>query len=268
MQVEFKVDYLQFSANRKPAWLLNSIDDYQTKSNKPFYTHMTRYANGAVQYSGNPNTDKHLFVLSGTVCSSLGVSKPIWLQSLINDHATVSRIDLCCTVDEKILDKVLASNEKIVSGRYSEIKVISDQHYTPETIYIGDMKKRAKKGIVRCYDKAYQLGIDDIMDRIEIECKRSDAHLATKRLASGEQMQAVMNSRFRIEDDWYREIFGNDVSTKRFDYPDDTPMREIDRKMLWLEKQVIPTLQYVIDYDKESGTSNFARLLDKLDFES
>lgn len=228
---------------------------------------MTKYDNGSVMFEGNPNSDKKLFVLSGQACTKLQVNdRDDWLMSLLNCNATISRIDLAMTTDVVILEKFVSDYEKIVSKQFQSMKVISDHEYTPQTIYCGDMSKRGKNGIVRAYDKALQLNISGIMQRVEIELKRKDAHIASKRLAIGESIQSVMNSKFRIDSEWYQELFGNDVSTVRFPTEMTEEMPEIERKMLWLESQVLPSLQYVIDYDKANGTSNFARILDKLIF--
>jgi DNA relaxase NicK len=217
-------------------------------------------------YEGNVNTEKSLFVLSGTVCDRIGVDSK-WLSSLLSDNATVSRLDLCVTTDVNILKKVQSDREKIESELYREMKIISDAEYTPQTIYIGDMQKRKKKGIVRFYDKALQLGLDELdMFRYEIEMKQKHAQIGAKRLASGESIPSVMNSKFRVNAQWYEELMGSEISTKRFDYEEEEEEEEIIKKMAWLERQVLPSIQYVIDYDRDNGTENFKRLLSLLEW--
>lgn len=263
MNKEFKIDYIQFSAERLPLWLVNENEDFRKKSNMAFYTHRTRFLNGAVMYEGNPNTDKKLFVLSGSVCDHFKVS-PAWLKSIIDDDGTVSRIDFAMTTDLNILDLLQRDHKSIQSKMFTDVKIISDAEYTPQTIYCGDMKKRAKKGIVRAYDKGLQLGVDLAMYRIELELRQKHANIASKRYAHGESIPSIMNTKFKIDREWYMDIFGNDESTMRFADRGEDEIPEIDRKMLWLESQVIPSIQYVIDYDKEHGTDNFARLYRKL----
>lgn len=263
MNKEFKVDYIQFSTLRKPPWLIDSFVDFRKKSNKQFYTHMTRYTNGAVLYEGNPNTDKGLFVLSGSVCDKLPIT-PAWMQWHIDNDATISRIDLAMTTDTNVLALLQADNGAIQSHMFTEGKIISDIEYTPETIYFGDMKKRAKKGIVRAYDKGLQLGLDLSMYRIEVELRQKHAQIASKRYAHGESIPNIMNAKFKVLRPWYEDIFGDNESTMRFADRGEDQIPEIDRKMLWLENQVLPSLQYVIDYDRQNGTNNFSRLIDKL----
>lgn len=261
---EFKIDYLQFSAERTPQWLANAQEDIRKRSNKQFYTHMTKYLNGAVSYEGNVNTDKKLFVLSGAVCSRIGIT-PEWVKSLIDDDGIVSRIDLCMTCDDNILTKIQRDHKHIMSEMYNKIQIISDVEYTPQTIYIGDFEKRKTKGIVRAYDKGLQMKIEGVsMYRIEVELKQKHAKIAAKRYAHGEAIPSLMNGKFRIERKWYDDIFGNDISTMRFNDVSKLPVQEIDRKMAWLESQVVPSLKYVIDYDKENGTHNFKLLMKRL----
>jgi len=263
MNKEFKIDYIQFSAERVPKWLLSEQTDFRKKSNMQFYTHRTKFLNGAVMYEGNPNTSKKLFVLSGSVCDKVKIT-PGWVKSLIDDDGTVSRIDFAMTTDENILVPLQEDNKSIQSKMFYDMKIISDADYTPQTIYCGDMSKRGKKGIVRAYDKGLQLGIDISMFRIELELRKKHAKISSKRYASGETIPSIMNSKFKVDREWYMDIFGSDESTMRFADRGEEELSEIERKMIWLEKQVLPSIQYVIDYDKQNGTSNFERLYRKL----
>jgi len=259
MNKQFKIDYIQFSMDGLPQWLLKEQSDYQKKSNLRFYSHQTRYANGALMYEGNPNTDKRLYVLSGASCEHLKVDRE-WVKSVIDDDGTVSRIDFAMTTDVNILPLLQKDHKSIQSRMFVDMKIISDAEYTPQTIYCGDMSRRGKKGILRAYDKGLQLGVDLPMYRIELELRRKHAEISSKRYAHGETIPAIMNSKFKIDRAWYMDIFGSDESTMRFPDTSELDMSEIERKMLWLEKQVMPSIQFVIDYDKEHGTSNFQRL--------
>jgi len=262
---EFKIDYLQFSSERFPIWMINESTEFYKRSSKPFYTHETKFANGAMMYTGNPKTDKHLYVLSGSVCKKLSITAD-WMQSLVKDNGIISRIDFAMTTDTNVLKLLQRDRKHIVSEMYNDMKIISDGDYTPQTIYCGDMgKARKKKGILRAYDKGLQLGIDLKMYRIELELRQNHATIASKRYASNESIPSIMNAKFKVNKSWYHDYFGNDESTMRFtDTPID-PIPEIERKMYWLESQVLPSLQYVIDYDRDNGTSNFSRLISQLE---
>jgi len=263
---EFRIDYLQFSTDVMPSWAIDNVVDFYKKSNKQFYKTMTRFSDGALMYAGNPNTEKRLFVLSGSVCDKKQIT-PEWLKSLIVESAgTVSRIDLAMTTDVNILPMIQKEHRSIISNMFNTVKIISDADYTPQTIYCGDMGKRGKKGIVRAYDKGLQLGLDIQMYRIEYEARGKHADISAKRYANGQSIPSIMNSKFKIDRKWYMDIFGNDESTIRFpSAPDETP--EIERKMSWLANQVMPSLQYVVDYDLQNGTQNFKALLDMIKFE-
>lgn len=266
--IEFRIDYVQFSAKASSVKLpLQVGHGWDFRSNMQFYKTMKKYDNGLVVYEGNPNSDKKLFVFSGKACDNVNFNRDTF-DALLQFKPKYSRLDLAMTCDFGVLSKIMSDKDKVVSKKFPKGKVISDLDYTPETIYFGDLKKRADNGIVRCYDKALQLKLDDIVrQRIEVEFRKDDADIASRRVHSGESIPSVMNSRFRIDSDWYKEIFGSDVSTKRFKSIDPDELSEIERKMLWLHKQVVPTLNYVIEYDKANGTSNFKSLIDRLMFD-
>ena len=265
MDKQFKIDYLQFSTYTRPNWLVSHQDDYKKRSNKAFYTHMTNYANGAVVYEGNANSEKKLVVMSGSVCAKFNMDRQ-WMQSLVSTRETlVSRIDLCVTVSNNILDLIQKDHRSIQSKLYNKIQIISDADYTPQTIYVGDFANRKKKGIVRAYDKALQLGLGDLsMYRLEVELKQKHAKIASKRLAMGQSIPSIMQSKFKIDRPWFNDIFGDEISTMRFNDTKDDNVSEIVKKMAWIEKQVMPSLKYISDYDKKNGTKNMDRILSQL----
>ena len=263
--IEYRIDYLQFSATIEAIFSITSIEEFQKRSNIPFYESMTKYDNGIIRYDGNPNTEKSLYILTGSVCETLGVDELFCNQVLDEFHGKASRLDLAMTTDQSILALILKDKDKIISEMFQQIKIIADADFTPETIYIGDIKKRGKKGIVRAYDKGLQMGLEGVTrHRIEIELKRDQADLALKRIASGNSIQSVMNSKFRIDVEWYKLMFGEDIAINRFKDLTNVERKEIDKKMAWVEKQVIPSLRYIIDYDRDNNTQNFKRLMKRL----
>lgn len=262
--IEFKIDYIQFSGRAKVKASLVSGHGFDFKSNNRFYGSMRKYENGLVVYSGNPNTDKQLFVLSGKACDAIGV-RPDTLDRFEQFEPEYSRIDLAMTTDRDVLTKIMKDKDKVKSKMFPDGMVIADLEYTPQTIYFGDLKKRARKGIVRCYDKGLQLGLSEMWHRIEIEYRQKHAKTAVKRILNGSSIQSVMNSKWMIEADWYTEMMGDEVSTTRFTQDEhESELTDIERKMLWIEKQVLPSLQYIIDYDRANGTNNFSQIISKL----
>lgn len=254
----FNIDYMQFSSNIKVIGNVATWEDSYKKSNMRFYERMTTYRNGVRMYTGNPNSDKKLIVLDGKTCDRLGVDAG-FCDRVINEFGgTVSRIDLAMTTDKHIIERFFKDKDRIVSGLWQKMKGIVDDNKNLETVYVGDLKARGRKGIVRCYDKAVELGLDDcIMNRVEIELKQKHAQLATKRLSVGESIPSVMNSKFRIDAQWYTEIFTSEISDRRFALEPEYYEEEIHKKMAWLMKQVAPSLAYVMKYDDDNNTKNY-----------
>lgn len=229
-----------------------------------FYQSMTRYQNGVVIYDGNPNTEKRLAVMSGKTCDNLNVGKG-FIEASREWGATYSRLDLALTTDTDILTKIKESHKHVVSEKFQTGKQISDFEDIPQTLIFGDMNKRSKKGMVRCYDKALQMGLEGVtLHRIEVENRRNDAELASKRIEHGDSIASVMNSRWRIDTDWYKELMSDDIAKTRFKTDEADHLTEIQRKMAWIHKQVVPSLKYVLAYDEEHGTDNFLSIVKQL----
>lgn len=260
--IDFNIDYLQFSSDVRITGKLMDADSHNKASTMRFYKRMTIYENGVRRYVGNANTEKALVVLDGKTCKRLGVDSKLLGRVLGDWSGTVSRIDLAMTIDEKIIEKFMGDKEHVVSELWEEMKGIVDSEKNLETVYVGDMKKRGKKGIVRCYDKAIELGLENcIMNRIEIELKSKHAQVSARRIAKGASIQSVMNSKFKIDRQWYRDIFSDDVATERFPHVETYETTEIQKKMAWLIKQVVPSLRYVKEYDQEHSTQNWELLM-------
>jgi len=265
--IDFRIDYIQFSSNLRVIASVEGWDSVAQKSNMRFYDRMTTYENGLRVYTGNPNTEKRLFVVDGKTCERLKINHET-CDKIVNEwDSTVSRIDLALTTDKEILKKIMRDKGKIESKLWNDIKVLADGELSLETIYIGNMKDRGRKGIVRCYDKAVQLGLEAgiIMQRIEIELKQKHAQTATRRLATGKSIQSVMNAKFKIDAKWYRDIFSDDIALGRFVIHKESGLTDIQRKMLWLMKQVVPSMAYVVEYDVQNGTKNFELLMQEIE---
>lgn len=267
MQREFKIDWLQFSADVVYMPITEGEEPKPEKSSQRFYRSMQKYSSGLVVHHGNPNTGRPLYVLTGKVCDRLCVGQDL-LKNIIYDwKGSIGRLDLAMTVDVPILDKIMRDKDKVVSEMYQECKAIVDGDMTVETIYFGDQKKRGKKGIVRCYDKGKQLDLSDcLLHRIEVENKGKNATVAGKRIVRGEPIGDVMNAKFRIDAEWYKDLVGDGVSNSRFSNDVDEDMTDIERKIMWIHNQVIPSMQDIIDYDIENGTTNFYAILDRLNY--
>jgi len=265
--IDFTIDYLQYTSIEMPRYKpLDNVERWQ-KSYMKMYQKMMICENGTHLHVGNPNSDRTLVLMSGNACKKIGVDNH-FLANILDKECNVTRLDLAMTTDKNILPYIMDSHEQIESALWQGVKVIADAQYTPQTIYIGDMSKRGKKGIVRAYDKGLQLGLDIEMYRIETELRKKHSKISAKRLATGDTIPSVMNSKFYIDATWYADFLGTSVSTSRFrDIEKQDDDRPIDKKMSWLMKSVVPSLQYVLDYDKANGTHNFEAIINSLEFE-
>jgi len=264
--IDFNIDYLQFSSNVSIIAALQSEDSHNKTSNMRFYKRMTVYENGVRKYVGNTNTGKALIVLDGKTCAKLGVDKNVLTDVLGAWQGTVSRIDLAMTIDKEIIEQFMADKEFHVSTLWQTTKAIVDENKKVQTVYVGDMKNRGRKGIVRCYDKAAELGLEDcILNRVEIELKHKHAQISSQRIARGASIQSVMNSKFKIAKKWYSDIFSEDVATERFPHVEQFETTEIQKKMAWLMQQVVPSLRFVKEHDQKNGTKNWQLLMKEVE---
>lgn len=264
------IDYLQFSTYDK--LFLNEYGELredwkiEVTNDKPVrhYRHGTRFMNGVAVYWGNVNSNKYLYIYSGRACESMGIT-PQYVARLIERGATFSRIDFAVTTNVNFLVKLVKDSDKIESNLYKETHAIIDKDVNPETVYIGDMKKRGKKGIVRAYDKALELGLTDTeLYRFELESRGKRAKIDAQRYARSNSIESIIKSRIDIDTDWFTWLMSNEQNKANSRVYEDNSIPEIERKMAWLERQVIPSLQWVKKYDRDNGTQNFKRLIDKL----
>ena len=264
--IEYSIDYLQYTIKDMPAFKpVDGVDAWR-KSYMRMYERMRICQNGTHIHIGNPNSDKYLVVMSGTACTKVGVDKH-YLANIVSCEANITRLDLAMTTNFNFLPLLMNDYKAIESNLWYGVKCIADAEYTPETIYIGDMKQRGKKGIVRAYNKGLQIGLDLDMFRLETEYRKKHAKIGAKRIASSETIPSVMNSKFYVKTEWYKKLLGSTVSTTRF--KDITKVDEespISKKMAWIMKSVLPSLQYVIDYDKVNGTNNFETIIESLNW--
>lgn len=255
MKVEKKIDYLQWSTHEHK--FLVSGDYELTKSPNKFYQYCRKYHGGIMVLSGNPNTPKELVIMSGLACDMYRQQLKIWAKDELENGAKFSRVDLCVTCDDgTLLDKFSAcmTDRKIVSRRYDieKSKKIVGLDNNVETLYVGDLDKRKKKGIFRAYDKGLQLGLDIELSRFELECKQSVAHSNVKRWINGADIGNMIRHGVDLPNEgWWCDMMGNneplpqDISDKIKPTEDD----ENENRWNWLINQVAPALGQAIAKD-------------------
>lgn len=274
MPTEKVLDYVQASC---------SVSEYDLIDNKarkisplPYYKRGYQDANETRYYFGNPNSKKALLVLSGQSLDALrngGYSDQQILQSLVLKDASFTRIDHAITVHSEdyifsLGDIQNAYSDGLIKSPLCERggKLIStmelDGKIYPETFYIGDLKKRGKKGLFRAYDKGAQLDITrEVLMRIELEERGENANNSAKRIANGATVSQVFKSRFDIETEKFQQIFDCDSVPIERGKGKEKTMTEDERKWKWLIETVAPTLARAIALEPVDVTEseNFSR---------
>lgn len=274
MPEEKHLDYIQASC------LISESDMRENNAKKSpaiaYYKRGYTDENSIRYYFGNPKSKKALLVLSGKsldVLRSNGHSDQQILQGLFAKEAKISRLDSAITVynsdnifslgdiQDAYRDGLIESPLCERGGKLISTMELDGQMY-PETFYIGDLEKRAKKGLFRAYDKGAQLEITrEILMRIELEERGENAHNSARRIAEGASVSSVFKSRFNIKTDKFQAIYNAEsVSIERGKAKEKEIMPE-ERRWKWLIEQVAPTLRKALREETMSieESENFAK---------
>lgn len=150
---------------------------------------------------------------------------------------------------------LLGGTRGIVS--YAPKSAVSDAKETVETIYVGNMQERGKKGIFRAYDKGIELGItaENVISRIELEIKRERANVTAKILAKEYNIAGNFRARFDVNDAVFERIMNSPaIEIKRGEgVKNREETEELDKRWQWLLTQVAPSLKKAIEEDKKLG---------------
>lgn len=258
MTTEKHLDYIQASVEISESTL--SSDFIAQIPPLSYYKRGYRDANGTRYYFGNPNSKKALLVMSGTALQSVrnsGYDDKDIAASLREKGAKFTRLDIALTQyddDNMVSLRELQLNysdgliESPLVARGGTIisKLELDGEVYPETFYIGDLKKRAKKGLFRAYDKGKMLDITrDLMIRLELEERGENANSSAIRIADGISISSVFKSRFNIKTEKFQAIIdapAADISRGKSlrNDGDETPE---EKRWRWLIEQVAPTLK-------------------------
>lgn len=272
MPNEKAVDYIQASISISEA----EFAEYSAEKIPPikFYKRGYRLPSGFRYYFGNPNTKKALLIASGTALENeraSGVTDKEICEKVYDMEGKVTRIDYAITQyneddmitlddmqqymkDGLIDSSLVARGGKLISG------IELDGAIYPETFYIGDLKKRGKKGIFRAYDKGFELDIERyLIVRLELEERGENANNSAIRLAQGHDISAVYNSRFSVRSHKWEKIMGSEsVPLERGKAKKkDNNVSPLDKKWTWLIEQVAPVLRDAIKSENlEAGKSD------------
>jgi len=273
--IEYGIDYLAgsipdkaipISEQRKPAPPL------------PFYKRAYTDENGIYVATGHPKTDRAYIALSGSVLDdnrAAGLSDVDNLQAWLSDGLKPTRIDLQVTQyitgDLITIDDVIAwwSAGKItVPKAWRELGMISaweDGNMHGETLYFGNLRKRAGKGIARVYDKGQDLGIGrNLMTRFEIEDRRDKADVTARRVVESGVLP-VLRTRFDVLDERWEAMLNAPIApmTRAAKSTSD----KLDDMMLgrwqWLIEQVAPSLGEALAIDEINGRNSHRELFER-----
>lgn len=257
-------------------WLTINTPEYpslpgektQIKSPVPFYTSAYRYGSGALVSWGNIKTKNWLVTIPGGALREYGVdtgdAAVDFLRKRITEGGKVSRIDMAVTVEapmgawtvQHVVDIVTQGGAKIPHSRIGHVKTIKNElSGHAETCYIGDMRKRARRGIVRVYDKGTEMGLSALrLTRVEVEEKRDVAHTAARRIVSEGAIAPVLKTRFDLPDDdvWRKVTGGNAARLTR----DTSKPPDEHNTWKWLVEQVAPVVGREIARDEGDGGGN------------
>lgn len=262
MTVEKHLDYIQASVDISETAL--SSETIATVPPLSYYKRGYRDANGTRYYFGNPNSKKALLVMSGTALQSVrnsGYDDKDIAASLREKGAKFTRLDIALTQyddDNMVSLRELQLNysdgliESPLVARGGTIisKLELDGEVYPETFYIGDLKKRAKKGLFRAYDKGKMLDITrDLMIRLELEERGHNAHSSAMRIANGASVSSVFRSRFDIKTDKFQSIIDAEPADISRGKASDIKSEETpeEKRWRWLIEQVAPTLRKALN---------------------
>ena len=274
--IERAVDYLQASS-------LLSESKVIMKGFKPlppvrFYKRGYQHPNGFRLYFGNPNSNKAMMIAASDALQSLRNDQHLDAEIIdwvLTDGGEISRIDLAVTefIEDDLVTlediktwfaKDLIESPLISSGLKSISSLYTSKKEALETIYIGDIKKRGKKGIFRAYDKGIEMGIgESICTRLEIELKREKAHNTAKRMVTTNDIAGNFRAHFNVKSkDFERLMDAEAVSIKRGkNQVKGAENEEIARRWDWILDQVAPALKRAILDERLAGRGD-ARLVD------
>lgn len=251
MKIARAFDYLTFTSDEPPrGW------GHPEQINSPvrFYKTGLRYACGTLASFGNPNSDKWLVSMSAKAIASRGLQDDTtarrFMKQRIGEGCKFSRVDMAVTVEHDGNVSIDDVRDWIQSGdlvgpkhRIEHVKTIhNEREQRGETIYIGDMGKRAKRGIIRIYDKGLEMGkVANKITRFEVEEKRDTAHHIARSFNDGQSIAQLIASRLQFNNDMWRQLTVDELPERMW-YKSDEIEHEGDKTWVWLIEQIAPVL--------------------------
>jgi len=269
--IERFIDYMQFTCNISEMICIEQ--KFDSVPPIKFYNRGYRHPFGyRIYYSNNRKNKFALVVSAGEAMENMrnsGLIDAEILQYALSLDAKFSRIDIAVTEWNTFEGMIVV--EDVKKWYASELitspllnggaKTINSLHLggkeNTETFYIGDMEKRAKRGIFRAYDKGIELDLGEYMaTRLELEEKRDNAHQTALRVAETNDIAGNFRARFNVKHkDFDRLMDADAVKVKRGKgkIKGQEKENEQDKRWAWLMSQVAPALKQAIEDDVANG---------------
>lgn len=267
--IERHLDYMQFSA------LVNernmAQEQYEPVHPVKFYSRGYRHPLGYRLYFGNPKSKKALIVASAEALANMRGENMLdaeILQYGLSLGANFTRLDLAVTEwntfdgmitvgDVECWAKQGLIESTLVSGGVKTIsEVLVGGSNVVQTLYVGSMSKRGKRGIFRAYDKGIELDLGEYMaTRLELEERGEKAHNTALRLADTNDISGNFRARFNVKHrdfDRLMEADAVDISRGKQKAGKEAS-EENDDRWAWLMNQVAPALKKAYQADLKDG---------------
>lgn len=275
--IERSIDYIQLTMD------ISEIQCIELKLDTippiRFYDRGYRDGNDFRIYFGKGKNSKALLIASGEPLQNMrerGYQDQQILNWALEHDAKFSRLDLAVTESmEESLTKIVTIKDVIqwlkqglitspLLGASSSkgIFSIQSEQDTAETLYIGDMQKRGKRGIFRAYDKGIELSLPpELKTRLELELKREKAHVNAKRIAETGDIAGNFRASFDVRHEEFERLMQAPavVPVRGKQQKNREAREEQNKRWDWLINQVAPALRSAIAEDEKLGIGD-ARL--------
>ena len=245
-----------------------------------FYKRGWEDENGIRYYYGNPNSTKALAVLSGQALSNLraaGNADGAIVDAFLSRGARCSRLDLAVT--EYISDALVTLDDVecwykqgqiksswLSGGMKKIVEVPQDGDNATQTVYIGNIQERGKKGIFRAYDKGVEMNLEaHMITRLEVEDRGDKANVSANRIAKTGDIAGVFRTRFDVDSPEFERLMQSPVAemSRRSSLPKRDEIDAQAARWHWLITKIAPSIRQAIVDDKklDLGDSNLSRFL-------
>lgn len=269
--IERNIDYLVTSLSLSESTVI--MKGFRPISPVRFYKRGYVHPMGFRLYFGNPNSKLAMVVASGETMQSLRNDQYLdaeILDWMLSQGGKISRMDLAVTEyledDFVTVEDVRTWYEQglvdssLVGIAATEISTVSVGGGSQvETLYIGRMSERGRKGIFRAYDKGIEMGIgSEIVTRIELELKRDKAHNVAKRLAQSNDIAGNFRTHFNVRSQDFERLMDADAvpAIRGVNQVKQAEEDEIAKRWDWLLNQVAPALKQAISDERKRGNGD------------